>query len=88
MYVSKDEWDHFEQKFAELLQISLSNPAPDPYRTIKKKIQGNFGEKFQYFIIFNGLIRVRYLFDNIFFRLQKGPDPLLIGLGTRGSGSK
>jgi hypothetical protein len=30
--------DHFEQKCAELLQISLSNP--DPYRNIYKKFKG------------------------------------------------
>jgi hypothetical protein len=51
--------DHFEQKFAKLLQISLSNP--DPYRNIYKKIRGNFREKLQYFVIFNGLLRVPVL---------------------------
>ncbi len=39
MYVSKEEWVYFEEKFAKLLQISLSNQDPNRVLFIKKGIQ-------------------------------------------------
>jgi hypothetical protein len=40
MYVSKEEWDHFEEEFAKLLQISLSNQDPNHTGTIYQQFKG------------------------------------------------
>jgi hypothetical protein len=70
MYVSKEEWDHCEQKFAKLLKISLSNP--EPYRSIYQNSREWF----------NTDTYRQHIFSIVTKMSKQDPDPLLMGLGS------